>query len=517
MKAQDLKQDELPNAVGSYGNILESSALIGGSSAVTVVFGVIRTKLLAVLLGPSGVGLFGVYGSIISVVECLAGAGVNSSGVREIAQAASTGDPEQIGRTSRNMFRLILVLSIAGGAGLAALSRPVSRFTFGDTRHSKEVALLSLAVIFELLSGGNRALMQGMRRVRALAITSIATAALGLVVTLPLVYFSRERGIAPSIVVTGFAAFLIAFYFRNKIPIETGTFTRAQSFGETSELLKLGFVFMSSYLMTTGAGFLIRTLVLRKLGYEATGLYQAAWSLGGFYVSFILQSMGTDFYPRLTAAAADSGECNRLVNEQTEVGLLLAGPGVLAMFTLAPVILGVLYSSRFIGAVGILRWICCGSLLQVVTWPLSYILVAKGKQSLFFGAEAIWAVASLALAWFGTRWLGLAGVGVAFAGSYAVYGVVLLVFVDRLNSFRWSKANIEIGILQLGLLAIAFTCFHFLPYAWAISGGAIIAILSGLYSLRRILQLVSPRRIPGRLRRVLKQIGLLSREEGRAG
>lgn len=77
--------------------------------------------------------------------------------------------------------------------------------------------------------------------------------------------------------------------------------------------------------------------------------------------------MGTDFYPRLTAVAEDNAQCNRLVNEQTEVGLLLAGPGILATLALAPLVLVIFYSSRFVAAVGVLRWICLGTLLQVVT------------------------------------------------------------------------------------------------------------------------------------------------------
>jgi antigen flippase len=131
----------------------------------------------------------------------------------------------------------------------------------------------------------------------------------------------------------------------------------------------------------------VRIMVLRRIGYEATGFYQAAWTLGGVYVGFILQAMGTDFYPRLTAAADDNDQCNRLVNEQTEVGLLLAGPGILATLALAPLVLRLFYSSGFLAAVGVLRWICLGSLLQVVTWPMGYVLIAKGRQALFFGTE----------------------------------------------------------------------------------------------------------------------------------
>jgi antigen flippase len=351
----------------TYAQILESSALIGGSSALTIVFGMVRTKAMALFLGPSGFGLFGVYGSIISVAECIAGLGVSSSAVRQIAQSAATGDSHQIARTSRIRLRVSLLLAFIGAALLAILSRPVSLFTFGDVRHTGAIALLSLAVFFELLSGGQRALIQGMRKVHDLAMTVILTACFGLLVTVPVVFFLRDRGVVPAIIGAGLVALLVTSHYRSKIHIQSSPLTRTRQFEEASALLKLGVVFMTSYLMTTGAGYLIRIMVLRRVGYEATGLYQAAWTLGGLYVGFILQAMGTDFYPRLTAVAEDNAQCNRLVNEQTEVGLLLAGPGILATLALAPLVLVIFYSSRFVAAVGVLRWICLGTLLQVVT------------------------------------------------------------------------------------------------------------------------------------------------------
>ena len=91
---------------------------------------------------------------------------------------------------------------------------------------------------------------------------------------------------------------------------------------------------MASAVLTTGAAYGMRVICADAVGIEAAGLYQSAWALGGMYVGFILQAMGSDFYPRLTAVADDHTECNRLVNEQAQIGLLLAGPGVIGTLTL---------------------------------------------------------------------------------------------------------------------------------------------------------------------------------------
>src|SRR6185437_15065321 len=111
--------------------------------------------------------------------------------------------------------------------------------------------------------------------------------------------------------------------------------------------------FMITGLMPLGIAYVVRIIILKKVGLEGAGLYQSAWTIGGLYVGFILQAMGADFYPRLTASANDNAECNRLVNEQAFIGLLLGGPGVLATLTLAPLVITIFYTARFYAAVEI--------------------------------------------------------------------------------------------------------------------------------------------------------------------
>ena len=93
--------------------------------------------------------------------------------------------------------------------------------------------------------------------------------------------------------------------------------------------------------------------------------------------------MGADFYHRLVGVADDHPQCNRLVNEQTQVSLLLAGPGVIATLTFAPLVIMLFYSAQFYEAVEVLRWICLGIALRVITWPIGFIVVAKNRQAIF--------------------------------------------------------------------------------------------------------------------------------------
>src|SRR5690606_7108023 len=109
----------------SYGQILRSSATIGGASAVNVAIGIVRTKAMALLLGPAGIGLLGLYGLIADLTRSIAGVGINSSGVRQIAEAAGTGDADRIARSITALRRVSVVLGILGAVLLVTFSGPV--------------------------------------------------------------------------------------------------------------------------------------------------------------------------------------------------------------------------------------------------------------------------------------------------------------------------------------------------------------------------------------------------------
>jgi PST family polysaccharide transporter len=503
-KESELLTAEMPTLEKhTYGQILRSSALIGGSSMINIVIRIIRVKVMALLLGPAGYGLMGLYGSIADLTQNIAGMGINNSGVRQIAEAAGSGEKERIALTATVLRRTSFFLGILGAGLLALFSRQVSALTFGSDQHAAAVALLSLAVFFSSVSAAQGALIQGMRRISDLAKMGVLGALFGTIMSIPIVYFLREKGVAPSLVVISMISIITSWWFSRKVNIRPPPMTASQITQEVSLLLKLGFVFMASGFLTMGAAYAVSTMVLRIVSLEAVGYYQSAWSVGGLYVGFILSAMGADFYPRLTAINKDNAACNRIVNEQAHVSLLLTGPGVIATLTFAPIVIALFYSARFGGAVEILRWFCLGMALRVITWPMGFILVAKGERSLFLGVDLAWTLVNVGLSWIFLRYFGLNGAGIAFFGSYIFHGLIIYPIVQHTSGFRWSSANIQTILLFLSSIAVLFMGFYLLPFWFATAIGILIVLLSGFYSIRILIKLTSLDGIPRPIRRLL--------------
>jgi len=495
----------------TYGQILKSSVLIGGSSAFNVAIGIVRTKAMALLLGPAGFGLMGLYTSVANLAQSTAGMGVNSSGVRQIAAAVGSGDAECIARTATVLRRVSAVLGLLGAALLVVLSRPVSMLTFGSYERATPVALLSLAVLFRTVSDGQGALIQGLRRISELATIAVLGGLFGTVVSVALVYLLGERGVVPSLIASAGISLLFSWWFSRRVGFETPALSASHVSQEAGALLKLGFAFMASAMLAMGAAYAVRIMIVRQIGFEAAGLYQSAWTIGGLYVGFILQAMGADFYPRLTAVVRNHHECNRLVTEQAEVSLLLAGPGVIATLTFAPLVISLLYTSAFGEAVDVLRWICLGATLQVITWPMGFIIVAQGRQAIFFWSEFAYTVIHLGLAWVFVTHLGVNGAGMAFFASYAFHGLMVYPIVRWLTGFRWSAANRRLAIVFLPLIGVVFCSFYILPFWLATVVGALAALLSAVYSARVLGRLISADRVPRPIQRLLAWAGITPR------
>ena len=494
----------------TYSQILKSSAMIGGSSVLNIAIGIVRTKAMAMLLGPSGVGLIGLYGSVSDLTISIAGMGINSSGVRQIAEAVGSDDTERIARTAAVLRRISILLGVLGAVFLIGFSGPVSTLTFGSDQHATAVALLSIAVFFNLVSSGQGALIQGMRRISDMAKAGILSAFFGTLISIPVVYFLREEGVVISLILVAAMSLITSWWYSRKIHIQAPSISASQEGQEAVALLKLGFAFMVTGLMMSGAAYAIRLIVVRKVGFDAAGLYQAAWALGGLYIGFILQAMGVDFYPRLTAIARDNAECNRVVNEQAHVSLLLAGPGVIATLTFAPLVIALFYTPKFEGAVEILRWLCLGMTLRVISWPMSFIIPAKNVQKLLIFSELAWTVVYLALAWVCVNSFNLKGAGIAFFGSYVFYVLMIYIIVRRLSGFRWSTANIQTSFLFFALIAVVFCSFYVLPPLLAMGVGLLAVLLSGVYSIQVLLNLISLDRIPRHVLKLLEWFRLAS-------
>ena len=438
----------------SYRSILKSTSLIGGASIINILISMVRMKFVAVLLGPAGVGLFGMYVQIMSLISSVTGMGIGSSGVRQVAEAVGTEDEDRVARTVITLRRAAWLTGALGMLVMLVFCVPLSAVTFGTTGYSLPIAIAGVTLLLGAIAGGQGCILNGTRRIGDLARISMIGAAAGTCLSIPCFYIWGQGGIVPALILSSLASLGISWWFARRVPVKTIQMPWRDSYGEVRKLISLGISFVGAGLTATLSAYLIRILMLRQFGLGDVGIYQAAFSLSGILVGFVLGAMGADYYPRLTAVANDNATVHSMVNEQSQISILLSLPGLTAMMIFAPVIIHIFYAATFATAVPILRWCILGILGRVFSWPLGFVLLAKGNGKLFFYTEvAAWTFHVLAVFAF-TRIWGLEGAGMAFMMLYLAYTPLMLAVVHRLIGGTWSLQTLQLVVTATGVMIL---------------------------------------------------------------
>jgi len=442
---------------------------------------------MAACLGPAGIGLMGTYVTITTMATALAGLGIGRSGVRQIAEAAGTGDSTKVARSIVALRRTAIILGAIGAVFLLLLSRSISNVTFKSPHYALPIAVLAATVFIGTVSAGQTAVVLGMRRIADLSRLNVLTGLLSTLVAIPLVFWLGQRAIVPFLVGLSLVTILCSWWYARKVRVQSPKMSWRGTWTECHGMLKIGMAFLVNGVLLALVAYIIRVLIIRGLGVEAAGQYQAAFTMAGLYVGFVQQAAGADFFPRLTAVAGNHVSFNRLVNEQSEVALLLVGPGILLTLAFAPLLIYVFYGTSFKPAIALLRCFALGSLLGVMYSPIGYVLLAKGLSSLFICSEILSNAVYVGLVVVGLRCFGLMGTAFAFVGSY-VFSLALIAFVSRkLTGFRWSKRNLCYGsFISAGALTVLSLSYFVSQGLLAIIGASGAAVL-GLFSIKRLL------------------------------
>ena len=460
----------------SYRQILRSSSIIGGASVINILVGLLRTKVVAVLLGPTGVGLIGLFQNLMGAASTAASLGFGNAGTRQIAEATVRDDAHAVAAARRALFWGTLVLAVVGAGIFWQLRGVLAERVMGDVHFTDTIGWLSPGVALAIASGSQGALLNGMRRIGDMARVSVWSALLSTVLGIGALWLWGWGGVLAFVLSAPLASFLLGHLYVARLPrVQASPASLSMLMKEWRLLVTLGAAFMVAGLAGTLGQLLVRTLVQRDLGTEALGHFQAAWAISMTYIGFVLTAMGTDYYPRLTAAIRDHAAVNRMVNEQTEVVLLLAGPVFVAMIGLAPWVIDLLYSSRFAEAAAILRWQVLGDIVKVASWPLGFIILAAGDGRTFMLTESFTVLVFAGLTWLGIPLFGIQATGMAFLGMYLVLLPLVHWLARRRTAFTWTRTVFRHGIV----LVFVATCV-FVVAAWSIIPGAIVGVLAAI-------------------------------------
>lgn len=461
---------------GKQGNIsrmaMKAMGLFGGVQVMGILCSIIRTKLVALWIGPVGIGLFGLFNNALEMISTGTNLGIRSSSVRDISQALAS-DRGLVARMVTVVRRWSLWLGLAGALLTLSLPPLLSQITFGDSAHIWGFVALSIAVLLQALTNGEYAILQGTARLKRLASVTLWGTIVGLAISIPMFYLLRERSILPSIIAYAAALAAFAWLFRNRDYPSVKVNSR-ETFDMGKGFVRLGIYMTLGNFATILASYAFNAWLNVNAGTETVGYYQAGYTLINKYTGLILTALGMEYYPRLAKVAESRMRLRAFVSQEINVAIAVMAPVVALFILLREVVVWLLYTPEFNVILTFISWGMIGTVLRTLSWCLAFTILAKGDGKTYLWTEVASAVINLALNIVFYRWWGLTGLGIAFLVSYLLYTIIIAVVYFKGYRLSVSRASI-----------------YNLLWTLAVASAVMIAMESGALAIAIVLTVIS--------------------------
>ena len=466
---------------GTYGHVLKYTGVFGGVQGLNVLVSLVRNKFVALLLGPSGMGLVTLFNTTVAFVSQSTHFGISTSAVRQLSEYDDDRHPQVI-HFVKVVRAWSLLTALLGMLVCIAIGPFLSSTTFAWGNHTLHFILLSPAVAMLAVTGGETAILKGRRQLKSLAMVQVGSVLAALFMSVPVYYFFGETGIVPVIVLMAFVTMVLTVRQSWRLyPLELRGAKGV--LGEGMEMVRLGVAFTLAGIIGSGAEMLIRSWLNVTADLDVLGLYNAGYMITITYAGMVFSAMETDYFPRLSAVNTDVEATNETVNKQMEVSLLIAAPMLVGLIVFLPVLIPLFFSSKFVPVVAMTQVAVLAMFFKAITLPAAYITLARGYSMMFLLLESAYFVVFVLLIIFGFERWGLLGTGIAITLAN-IFDFVMIHAVARWRyGYKISPTVMKYSTIHIliGLLAY-FTTITVGGYAYWVFGIG-LTLVSLLFSL----------------------------------
>lgn len=436
-------------------NLRKTAALIV-AMATTSLLGLIRNKLIVVLLGTSGLGLYSQIQYLVQLSHETSALGLNQGIVRAIGISEDQENKRRERAILKTAFISIFVISLLVLIGSLLFADQIAARVYADVTLGWYVRVTAFAIPLLGLSLFFYSVLIGWNKIKEHALATALSALGGLLFIVISITYLGQDGLPYFFVLWAvLQCIFFGFFFFKTQPKTLSIAALAQVRFDSQvfqELITFGVGSLLAGAFFTLANLAVRSAVIATLSLGIAGIYQGIWAISVSYTSLIKSSVGS-YYPTVLARARDAADINAEANAMLQVTLLLFAPMLIILLLFSPEILRLLYSAEFSPYAYLLGFQVLGDLLRLSYFVL-YMPFYVNHLRIYVGLEFGWNISFAGLALWLLPSYGLIGVIAAFAITSLVFAGLALMLGNQKLNIKIATRNLQLFASALGLLII---------------------------------------------------------------
>ena len=463
-------------------DILKSSAKVGFATIAGILASVVAGKVLALLLGAAGVGLYGLLRQLLQNLTLLGSFNGQTAIVQGIASRPNKS--AQI-RFSGSVLWIQVCIS-----GSLAFLLMVGAPWIGPwlIPHPQAVALLrwlALGMIVAVAQAYVLGLLNGHRLINDLVKSQLLGPLATVLLIFPMIWLVRggfSSGFllmlaGPSALVMLGAARVV--WRARLLPGFVAPFIDRE---DRAQFFRMSTILTIAGVIATGTQFSQSWLIARWMSLDEAGQFWTAWTLSMSYVTLVLGSLGTYYMPSLSKLEEPAAR-RSLIREYLHLVLVIMPILVSVVVVFKPWVIQGLFSSSMLPALKVMRWMLIGDYFKVVAYVFAFPMVAFNEMKWFFWTDVLFTMGMAIASWV---WIlsggGIEGLGFIFTIIYLLYLFFVSFYIYEKHKFILSIK--EVVQLVCGLLVILIiSAFTWRDISVRLGSILLFVFLGGSYSV----------------------------------
>lgn len=409
--------------------LIKTSLLNGIAVVIKMLTMLGLNKILAIYVGPAGYAAIGNFQNAAQMITTFASGAINTGVVKYTAEYHD--DEEKQRQVWRTAGTIAVLGSVIAGIGVAVFSKQIAQWFLQDESYNTVFIWFSVTLVFFIFNTLLLAILNGKKEIHRYIIANIAGSLFALAVTSVLAIQFGLHGALTALAIFPSFAFVVTLYLCYK----ADWFKFSYLFGRLDKQVVLNLSKYTAMALTSAAcvpvsHILIRTHLADTLGMDAAGYWEAMWRLSAAYLMLVTTTLSLYYLPKLSELK-DPKEIKAEILQGYKIILPVAAACGLVIYLLRDFIIGVLFTSDFIPMRDLFAWQMVGDTLKIGSWILAYLMLGKAMMKLFIASEIVFAAGFYGWTYFLTGIYGLEGVTIAHAINYAIYWVVMGVFIGK--------------------------------------------------------------------------------------
>lgn len=425
--------------------LLAAFSVLSSATLFAVVFSVMTNKAIALLAGPEGIAMMGLYRTLGAFVSGTITMGFATIVVQRVSNARDQSEIDSVLGAASLLF-LIQAALVAVVAIVAA--EPLGRWLLGSSFTGVtpvEVRLVLAMALVNLLLGLVTAALNGQSDIRPITTVYLATSVSSFLLIFPLLALGR-KGLAVNVGSGGIVGACLGLYYLRKLFRFSLSGAWARKWATLRASVSTSVWLIAQNLAVLGGLLSIQKVVGRSHGLEALGGFNAAMLVVDTAVMAIMSSARTYTLPSL-GRLSDEAQKRALLSRVLALRVVAATAVSAALIFGARPVLTILFSSRFADATDVMTILGFSLVASSFSWSYNSFLLHKSDMRSYVLIDMAW-IASMYLAVWTCGFLGLSVNAMAwsYTGSCVLSAALYAAFCRRRYGFSLlTGENIRLG------------------------------------------------------------------------